>query len=181
MRRKHYKVDDLPPELHEEVDEMIKNGAYYHDIVEYIKSKGGTVSKSSVGRYAKNLLKTIEALQASQENFRAILDEIECYPELDVTEGILRLLAYQLLIAANELTEEQLTGLDFEAIIKNTISLTKAIAYKKDIDTKNRTAYENGKREYTTAFYDTIKAENPKLYKELVSFMKQLNKKYNTA
>lgn len=176
MRRKHYKINDLPPEIHEEVDEMIKNGAFYHDIAEYIKSKGGTVSKSSVGRYAKNLLKTIESLQMSQENFRAILEEIECYPELDITEGILRLLAYQLLIAANELTEEQLKGLDFDVIVKNAVSLTKAIAYKRNIDVKNRSTYENGQNEYLAALYEAMANENPKLYRELKAFIKAQKK-----
>ena len=89
---------------------------------------------------------------------------------------VFRRVAYQLLIAANELTEEQLKGLDFDVIVKNAVSLTKAIAYKRNIDVKNRSIYESGQNEYLAALYEAMANENPKLYRELKAFIKAQKK-----
>lgn len=43
----------------------------------------------------------------AQENFRAVMEETEKYKNLDVTDGILRLLSNQVFQAINNLPEEQ--------------------------------------------------------------------------
>lgn len=134
--RKHSKIDKLSPPLKDTVDEMIKSGAYYREIVEYIKSNGISVSVASVGRYAKNLMSTLDALRLSQENFRTIMEETEKYKNLDVTDGILRLLSNQVFQAINNLPKEQVREICFDTLMKNAVALTKATAYKKQIDKK---------------------------------------------
>lgn len=52
-RRKHSKIDNLEPAVKETVDEMIKTGAYYREIVDYIQSHGVSISLAAVGKYAK--------------------------------------------------------------------------------------------------------------------------------
>lgn len=101
-RRKHSKIDNLEPAVKETVDEMIKTGAYYREIVDYIQSHGVSISLAAVGKYAKNLMSTLDALRLSQENFRAIMEETDRYPDLDMTDGILRLLCNQMLDAINK-------------------------------------------------------------------------------
>lgn len=76
-RRKHSKIDQLEPAVKETVDEMIKTGAYYREIVDYIQSHGVSISLAAVGKYAKNLMSTLDALRLSQENFRAIMEETD--------------------------------------------------------------------------------------------------------
>ena len=115
---------------------MIKSGAYYREIVEYIKSNGINVSVASVGRYAKNLMSTLDALRLSQENFRTIMEETEKYKNLDVTDRILRLLSNQVFQAINNLPKEQVREICFDTLMKNAVALTKATAYKKQIDKK---------------------------------------------
>ena len=134
--RKHSKNDKLSPPLKDTVDEMIKSGAYYREIVEYIKSNGINVSVASVGRYAKNLMSTLDALRLSQENFRTIMEETEKYKNLDVTDRILRLLSNQVFQAINNLPKEQVREICFDTLMKNAVALTKATAYKKQIDKK---------------------------------------------
>ena len=104
-RRKHSKIDQLEPAVKETVDEMIKTGAYYREIVDYIQSHGVSISLAAVGKYAKNLMSTLDALRLSQENFRAIMEETDRYPDLDMTDGILRLLCNQMLDAINKLRD----------------------------------------------------------------------------
>ena len=76
-RRKHYVIEKLPEDVKNDVDEMIKADFTYSDIVEYIQNAGYTISRSSVQRYATNLLTTLQELRMSQENFKAIMEELK--------------------------------------------------------------------------------------------------------
>lgn len=170
--RKHSKIDKLEPAVKETVDEMIKTGAYYREIVDYIKSHGVSISLAAVGNYAKNLMSTLDALRMSQENFRVIMEETDKYPNLDITDGILRLLSNQMLEAINKMPEEQLQELDFETLSKNAIALTRAAAYKKQIDIKNKDILENGADQFKNLIFEAMAAERPELYKEVKKFLK---------
>ncbi len=172
-RRKHSKIDHLEPAVKETVDEMIKTGAYYRDIVEYIESHGISISIAAVGRYAKNLMTTLDALRMSQENFRAIMEETERYPNLDMTDGILRLISNQLLEAINQMPEEKLQELDFESLTKQAVALTRAAAYKKNIDIRNKDVLEAGAEQFQTMIFDAMASKDPELYKAVRKFIKE--------
>lgn len=178
-RRKHSKIDKLEPEVKATVDEMIKTGAYYREIVEYIRSHGISISLAAVGKYAKNLMSTLDALRMSQENFRAIMEETERYPDLDMTDGILRLLCNQMLEAIGKLPEERLENIDFDTLSKNAVALTRAAAYKKNIDIKNRDMLENGAEQFKELIFEAMAAERPDLYKEVKQFIKAKQKEAN--
>ncbi|WP_277295262.1 phage protein Gp27 family protein [Ruminococcus callidus] len=171
-RRKHSKIDNLEPAVKETVDEMIKTGAYYREIVDYIQSHGVSISLAAVGKYAKNLMSTLDALRLSQENFRAIMEETDRYPDLDMTDGILRLLCNQMLDAINKLPEERLSEIDFDTLSNNAVALTRAVAYKKNVDTKTRDLLENGAEQFKDLIYEAMAAERPDLYKEVKKFIK---------
>lgn len=70
-RRTHSKINKLDPNIKEKVDTMIKSGVYYRDIVKYIKSCGVNISITAVGKYAKNLMSTLDTLRMNQKNFHA--------------------------------------------------------------------------------------------------------------
>ena len=175
--RKHSKIDKLDPAVKETVDEMIKSGFRYCDIVDYIKDNGMSISLSAVGKYAKNLMTTLDALRISQENFRAIMEEIERYPDLDMTEGILRIMSSQMLTAVNQIPEEQLQNLDFDTLMKNAVSLTRAAAYKKQIDMKSKDILELGADQFRSMIFDAMATEDPELYKKVRKFIKSKQEK----
>lgn len=171
--RKHSKIDKLEPAVRETVDEMIKTGAYYREIVDYIKSHGVSVSLASVGRYAKNLMSTLDALRMSQENLRAVMEETEKYPNLDVTEGILRLLSGRMLDAVSNMPEEQLKEIDFETLSKNAVALARAVSYKRKIDIGNKNILENGSDQFQSLIFEAMADEEPELYKRVKKFIKE--------
>lgn len=171
--RKHSKIDKLEPAVRETVDEMIKTGAYYREIADYIKSHGVSVSLASVGRYAKNLMSTLDALRMSQENFRAVMEETEKYPNLDVTEGILRLLSGRMLDAVSNMPEEQLKEIDFETLSKNAVALARAVSYKRKIDISNKNILENGSEQFQSLIFEAMADEEPELYKRVKKFIKE--------
>lgn len=117
-------------------------------------------------------MSTLDALRLSQENFRAIMEETDRYPDLDMTDGILRLLCNQMLDAINKLPEERLSEIDFDTLSKNAVALTRAVAYKKNVDTKTRDLLENGAEQFKDLIYEAMAAERPDLYKEVKKFIK---------
>lgn len=175
--RTHSKISRLEPAVRETVDEMIKTGAYYRDIADYIRSHGISISVAAVGKYAKNLMSTLDALRMTQENFRIIRDEMDRCPELDITDGILQLLSNQLLDAINKMSDEKLSELDFESVAKNAVALTRAAAYKRNIDIKNKEILENGADKFMAYIFEIMADEDPELYKKVKKFVKSKQEK----
>lgn len=175
--RKHSIIEGLPSDLREAVDEMIKANFTYHEIVDYIRKNGIEISISSVQRYASALQETVEALRLAQENFRAIMEETERYPNLDITDGILRLISNQLLGAINNLPEEKLQDLDFETIAKNAVALTRAAAYKKRVDITSKDILDVGSDQFRTMLFDAMAEEEPELYEKFRKFIKKKQEK----
>ena len=171
MRRRHSIIDKLPAEIKETVDEMVRANFTYRDIVDYIKSTGNDISLASVGRYAANLNETVRSIRMAQENFRAIMEETERHPNLDATDGILCILSNQLLEAVNSLPEEQLQSADLNSLIKNSVALTKAVAYKKNIDLKNKDILETGVEQVKSMIFEAMAEKRPELYKEVMDFI----------
>lgn len=171
--RKHSIIDGLPSELKDAVDEMIKSDFTYHEIVDYIRKNGVEISMSSVQRYASSLNETLQSLRLAQENFRAVMEETEKYKNLDVTDGILRLLSNQVFQAINQIPEEQVQNTDFETLMKNAVALTRAVAYKKKIDIDSKNALENGAEQFQGYIFEAMSEERPELYKELKKFIKE--------
>lgn len=171
MRRKHSIIDKLPADIKDTVDEMVRANFTYRDIVDYIKSTGNDISLASVGRYAANLNETVRSIRMAQENFRAIMEETERHPNLDATDGILCILSNQLLEAVNSLPEEQLQSADLNSLIKNSVALTKAVAYKKNIELKNKDILETGIEQVKSLIFEAMAAERPELYKEVTDFI----------
>ena len=171
--RKHSKIDSLPNDIKEAVEEMIKSDFTYREIVEYIKKEGFEISQSSVQRYGSGLNETLQSLRMAQENFRTIMEETEKYKNLDVSDGILRLLSNQIFQGINSCSEDQMRDIDFETLMKNAVALTKAIAYKKKIYVDTKTVLENGMQEFQTAIYEAMAQERPDLYRELKKYLKE--------
>ncbi len=171
--RKHSIIDGLPSDLREAVDEMIKTDFTYHEIVEYIRKNGVEISISSVQRYASGLNATLESLRLAQENFRAVMEETEKYKNLDVTDGILRLLSNQVFQAINNLPDEQAQNVDFDTLMKNAVALTRAVAYKKKIDIDSKDILENGADQFQSLIFEAMADEEPELYKRVKKFIRQ--------
>lgn len=171
--RKHSIIDGLPSELKDAVDEMIKSDFTYHEIVDYIRKNGVEISMSSVQRYASSLNETLQSLRMAQENFHAVMEETEKYKNLDVTDGILRLLSNQVFQAINNLPEEQVQNIDFETLMKNAVALTRAVAYKRKIDIDSKDALENGAEQFQGYIFEAMSKERPELYKEIKKFIKE--------
>lgn len=141
-RRKHSKIDKLPPDIKETVEEMIRSDFTYAEIADYIKIQTDIpISTASVCRHARNLNESIETLRMAQENFRCIMEEINRYPDMDTSEGIIRLLSHYVLESIHNTPEDQWKSIKPENLIKQATSLVKAASYKKTWISKTRIFY----------------------------------------
>lgn len=171
--RRHSIIDGLEPEIKEAVDEMIRSGFTYKEIVSYIKDTGTEISIGSVHRYVKHFRESLERLRVSQENFRALNEEISRYPDIDMAEGILRIISAQVLDAVSRMPDEEVRSKNFDTLIKSAVSLAKAAAYKRNADIKSKELLENGADQFKTMIFDAMAAERPELYRQVREFLKE--------
>lgn len=171
--RKRSKVDQLPPHIKEVVEQMMSTPAEYTyaDIANYIKNQGFDISVTSVWRHASNLNASLETLRAAQENFRVIMDEIGKYPQLDTTEGILRLLSYQVLNAVHSTPADQWGKVDPVDLVRQAVSLVRAAAYKSNVDIKNRELMDTGLESVKVLVFEAMSKDRPDLYAEVSKFL----------
>lgn len=171
-RRKHSKIDALPDKLRDTVEQMMQQSSFtYAEIADYIKAQGYDVSISSVYRHASSLNATMRELHMAQENFRVIMDEINRYPQLDTTEGIIRLLSHQVLEAIHKTPEEAWTTIDPAKLIRQASSLVRAAAYKQNTDLKNKEILDAGFEQVKVLVFEAMSKERPELYEEVSKYL----------
>jgi hypothetical protein len=87
-RRTHSKVtQELPPELVDEINRLLKQGVFYDDIVVFLKEKGHNISRSSVGRYGRNFLNCVEELNIFREQTKIVVEQKGDAPATDMAEA----------------------------------------------------------------------------------------------
>lgn len=172
--RKHSKIDALPSDIKSAVEEMILGNFTYREVCDFVRDTANmTLSESAVCRYAQGLNATAQELRLASENMRTLTEEMAKYPQLDTTEGIVRLLSHKVLTVVRDMSEDELKAADPIKLLDKCMGLIRAVAYKneKDIKVKNLkdVAFESFKEE----IFDAMAKERPDLYKQLVQFISE--------
>lgn len=170
-RRKHSKIDALPQHVKDTVEQMMLTNSTYAEIADFIRAQGHEVSVSSVWRHANALNATQQTLRMAQENFRVIMEEIGRYPQLDTTEGIIRLLSHQVLEAIHNTPEKKWQEIDPEVLIRQASSLVRAAAYKSKTDIQNKDILDAGLEKVKALVFEAMSKERPDLYAEVSKFL----------
>lgn len=171
--RKHSKIDDLSPEIKSEVESMIISTNFkYSEIVDFIKdSTGQMISQSSVCRYARGLCTSLENVRFAQETLRAVNDEVNRNPDMDTTEGIIRILSHMMLTNIQRLSDDDFENVDPMKLLKQTTDLVRVSAYKKNLDIKNKELSEIGFDTIKNKVFSVMAKENPELCSELMTYL----------
>lgn len=79
-------ISQLPPEVRDVVDEMVKatNTCTLADIQKYLASLDVTLSLQAISTYSRKLLASLEDIRVTNERMNAMVREAAKYPELDV-------------------------------------------------------------------------------------------------
>ena len=126
-RRSTGKVDRLPPELKDTVEQMLLTGCTYKEIVAFLKANGEEMSQMAICTYARKYLATVEMINVAQSNFSMLMDEMNRYPDLDTSEALIRLASHHVLNALTNVDEEQMKEVPIEKLIKETNGLIRAM------------------------------------------------------
>ena len=173
-RRAVGKIDKLPPNLKDTVDQMLISGQTYREIVSYLAENGEVLSQAAVSRYAQRFLASAQQLRIMQENFRMLLTETERYPDLDPAEAILRLASHKVVDAIAALDESELESISADKLLRQATALSRAVVYKKKSDTQVKSDRQIALEQNQSLLYDTIKKNNPRLYNELMEEINRL-------
>lgn len=173
-RRSTGKVDRLPPELKDTVEQMLLTGCTYKKIVAFLKANGEEMSQMAICTYARKYLATVEMINVAQSNFSMLMDEMNRYPDLDTSEALIRLASHHVLNALTNVDEEQMKEVPIEKLIKETNGLIRAAAYKKRIEVQNKENYEAGLEAVQSMVFETMAKDDPELYHRVSAY---LNKK----
>ena len=167
------KVDRLPPELKDTVEQMLLGGSTYKQIVSFLRDNGQILSQMSICRYAEKYKATMEMLQITQENFRMMSEEIEKYPNLDTTEAILRIASQQVLNAINSAKSEQWEEVEPDKLLKNATALIRAAAYKRRTDLQNQTDMDTALEANKSLLFDVLSKKHPDLYQQVMDVIRK--------
>lgn len=161
------KIDKLPPDTKDTVDQMLLCGRSYREIVEYLADNEVPISQQSVSRYARRFMASTEQLRIGQENMRMLMREMEKYPELDATEAILRVATNNVFSAISAVPAEAWEGIDPAKLLKEAGALIRAAGYKRKIDRSLQSDTEAALAANQNLLYDVIARKHPELYEQL--------------
>jgi hypothetical protein len=97
--RKHFKIQEFPPEVVGAVNDLISKGVTYPEITKWLHERGHTIAKSSVQRYGQDFAARMERIKVVQKQAKAILGETENPLEMEeaTTQMALHMVAEHLL------------------------------------------------------------------------------------
>ena len=129
--RIHCLVDDLPDDVRGELDDMLADTSYgYVAISEWLKSMGYSISKSSIGRYAKRNGTMQMRLREINESARAYADMIRENQQLDITKVATSIYLQQLLARISEAGTDEFAAIDLADAGKLLAGLMRASVYE---------------------------------------------------
>ena len=133
----------------------------------------GLLKPQQVGEhgYRYYTQENLQTLQIAQANFRNMLDELERYPDLDTTEALVRVASQDLMTALTAKKEEDWNAVSVDKLMNQISGLTRAVAYKKRVELRNKTDLEAGTDDVKTMLWRTMATEKPELYKQVTAYL----------
>ncbi len=172
MKRKHSKIDSLPADIKEAVEQMIMGDYTYRDVCAFVRETANiTLSEAAVCRYAQGLNASVQEIRLASENMRALTEEMQKFPQLDTTEGIARLVSHKVLQAVQQMDEIALKEADPLKLIEKATALIRAVSLKNSTDIRTANLKNVAFESFKEDIFDAMAKENPELYRSLVQFI----------
>ena len=172
MKRKHSKIDALPADIKEAVEQMIMGDYTYRDVCDFVRETANvTLSEAAVCRYAQGLNASVQEIRLASENMRALTEEMQKFPQLDTTEGIARLISHKVLQAVQQMDEIALKEADPLKLIEKATALIRAVSLKNSTDIRTANLKNMAFESFKEDIFDAMAKENPELYRSLVQFI----------
>lgn len=85
--RAHGKIDNLPADVRENVEQQLMSGETYEAIADGLKDQGYDVHYSSVGRYGRRYLKKFESVRVAQQFAKLLAEDNVERPPTEIHEA----------------------------------------------------------------------------------------------
>ena len=170
------KVDELPPEIKQQVDIMLTDTSNsYWNLSDWLKAKGYEISKSSVGRYALRSNSATQRLLEAQSRTEALVNVVKKNPDADYTEAGMMLMMDGLI---NRLAtaEEEFDYLPLDKVGRLIASLSRTKVYKDRVKQDMKDKSDLAFKEMEGEIMKTIKSD-PELaakLKEILTRAKEM-------
>ncbi len=130
-QRIHCLVDDLPDGVRRELDEMLADTSYgYIAISDWLAKEGYTISKSSIGRYAKRNGKMQMRLREINESAKEYAALIRDNQELDLAKVAANVYLQQLMARITEAGTDEFAAIDIADAGKLLTGIMRASVYE---------------------------------------------------
>lgn len=141
-RRRHHKVEQLPPEIKQLVDQMLAKGHTYEEVVEAVRAAGESIGKSSVGRYYTKYAAAAERIQKAREAMASAIDLVRDRPDTDLGQFASAIMMQSLADRLAQATSEDFEEIPMEKVGRIIADLQKAdvarerlkLAHNKGVD-----------------------------------------------
>jgi hypothetical protein len=174
QRRRNGKIDRLEATQKDAVNQMLLSGASYREVVEYLREYGVQLSRTAVCTYARKFLATTQMIRVASDNFKMLMDDIDRHPDLDTTEGIIRLMSNSMLQTLANTKPKDWQGMDMANLLKEANALVRVTAQKRRVDAQNRSTLEAAMEGNKQALYDVLHNQHPELYRQVMEVVKQM-------
>lgn len=172
MKRKHSKIDKLPSDIREAVEQMLLGDYTYREVCEFVRNTANvTLTEAGVCRYAKGLNASVQEIRLASENMRILTEEMQKFPQLDTTEGIARLVSHKVLQAVQQMDDASLKEADPLKLIEKATALIRAVSAKNSSDVRTANLKNVAFESFKEDIFDAMAKENPELYKSLVHYI----------
>ncbi len=171
-RRKHHKVNTFPPEIVDEINKRLLEGRTYAEIVDWLKQMGHQLGTSSLQRYSKDFLASMERLKMIKEQAKALVRESGDTPGTEMAEAASQL-ALELIISKLQKAKE-LDEMDIADIIKAIPRLEQSAVRREALKFQFNKGVDAAVSRFKEQLRKEIGSNHPELEKQIFAILDQV-------
>jgi len=165
-RRVRSRVDDLPPDARERLDEMLADRSYtYQDISDELTGMGAPISKSAIGRYVMRTNREMREINLLVRKNEALLQFMAENPNFDAANASLALLINQLMDRIVE-SPDELRDIDADKAVGHLIRAVRQATLIERLNKDRGKAKADAREAVLNEVRDAL-TKQPELYERL--------------
>jgi hypothetical protein len=163
VRRRSRIETELPPELRQQLNRVLLEGATYDEAAVFLNGKGYDISRSSVGRYGKEFFEAYQKIVQFEDQSRALTSATE--KGMPMEEAVGKMLLQKVMAA---LVDGSADVLEVPRLISDVAKLQRShvamAQWKREIEKRADAAVENIKSKSKTIDPDTLRIIKEEIY-----------------
>jgi hypothetical protein len=177
-RRSHSKINQLPQELRDVVNQKIVEGKTYREIADWLKQMGQDIGKSSVAEHGKSFLSKLEQLRIVKEQAKTIVEESGDAPATAVSEAANQLAMQLIMETLIEVDKGALKQEKLTSVLKSLSELIRSSVSTEKLKLQYNKGLKKAIKEVKLELQEALKNE-PELFIKMASLVDRVDEKIN--